>query len=1083
VSDKPTDRDLDVTVPGKPNAVVRDRPSLPPARYVAGDEIARGGMGRVALATDTLLERTVAVKQALTLDPEMLRRFARETKITARLEHPSIVPVYDAGTDGDAPFYVMRRVSGQPLSELILVSSSFEARIALVPNLLAAAQAVAHAHARGIVHRDIKPANILVGTLGETVVIDWGLAKVVDEPDDDDPIEQAAGDSLRTRVGTVFGTPGFMSPKQLRGEAVGYAADVYALGASLYFLLSGKPPHHAPTGEAMMELAAEGPPMPLAELVPGVPRELAAIVDTALAYGDRRYLDASAFAEDLRRFSTGQLVAAHHYSSRERLVRFLRKHRAAVAIGMIALAVIAVGATLSFQRVLAERDRADAEAAEAVAAREQERERADQLTLIRARMLVDTNPTEAIALLKDIDPTSRRLAEAHGLASAAMMRGVPWGMPPPGTATAIVELSPDGERLLQTTIAGELFVWDLTKRTLVLKRDFGKGFGLRGIWLGNRILVHGRVVPALLDPDTDTLQPVDLPKVHQILVSNDQTFNVALDGTGAVLFDRDGKVTGRPWPGHQVKGAAVTGNGAYLALVSDREMVVLSRDGKEVATRTGKLGLVYASRTNRIAIRDDLDIWELELGPTPKWTKLETSMFHKIVMSLAYRGDELLVAMASGHILALRAGKLFELERVSGTMAFLSEAGQGDFLYALGQSQLLHLHDGGHRRIPLPQVMLSPRIAARPGVDRFVVASNEVTLIYDLATLRPRKLPIPADVHAEFYDEHTLIVSAEQSSWFDLDTGKAIAIQPPMPGISRNLVVSREAGKVVHIVWRGETTELYEVRAGSPDARLIYSGPPVGAVEILDDGTVVYARNRTLSVVGTPDRALITLATPLASLVSRRSDFVIASTGGELVRGTVAGVVERLQLSRPDDTLNFAPTGRPIPPHLDVTPTGDILVGWGTTVWKWTDRLEPVLTVGATLSDLRAIGDGVLVLMPNRRGVIADLETRQLHELPVLTNEVVFSAWKRRALAFDVSGSYHFVELSTFTTWPSTARHWSIKPPALSESGRSLITRTKDELVRWTIPLGTGPIRPRLDLATNATINREGLLTWPWLQR
>jgi hypothetical protein len=700
VSDKPTDRDLDVTVPGKPNAVVRDRPSLPPARYVAGDEIARGGMGRVALATDTLLERTVAVKQALTLDPEMLRRFARETKITARLEHPSIVPVYDAGTDGDAPFYVMRRVSGQPLSELILVSSSFEARIALVPNLLAAAQAVAHAHARGIVHRDIKPANILVGTLGETVVIDWGLAKVVDEPDDDDPIEQAAGDSLRTRVGTVFGTPGFMSPKQLRGEAVGYAADVYALGASLYFLLSGKPPHHAPTGEAMMELAAEGPPMPLAELVPGVPRELAAIVDTALAYGDRRYLDASAFAEDLRRFSTGQLVAAHHYSSRERLVRFLRKHRAAVAIGMIALAVIAVGATLSFQRVLAERDRADAEAAEAVAAREQERERADQLTLIRARMLVDTNPTEAIALLKDIDPTSRRLAEAHGLASAAMMRGVPWGMPPPGTATAIVELSPDGERLLQTTIAGELFVWDLTKRTLVLKRDFGKGFGLRGIWLGNRILVHGRVVPALLDPDTDTLQPVDLPKVHQILVSNDQTFNVALDGTGAVLFDRDGKVTGRPWPGHQVKGAAVTGNGAYLALVSDREMVVLSRDGKEVATRTGKLGLVYASRTNRIAIRDDLDIWELELGPTPKWTKLETSMFHKIVMSLAYRGDELLVAMASGHILALRAGKLFELERVSGTMAFLSEAGQGDFLYALGQSQLLHLHDGGSPKDP-----------------------------------------------------------------------------------------------------------------------------------------------------------------------------------------------------------------------------------------------------------------------------------------------------------------------------------------------------------------------------------------------
>jgi len=1080
VSDKPTDRDLDVTVPGKPSAVIRERPSLPAARYVAGDEIARGGMGRVALATDTLLERTVAVKQALTLDPEMLRRFARETKITARLEHPSIVPVYDAGVDGDAPFYVMRRVSGQPLSELILASSSFDARIALVPNLLAAAQAVAHAHARGIVHRDIKPANILVGTLGETVVIDWGLAKVVDEPEDDDPIEQAAGDSLRTRVGTVFGTPGFMSPKQLRGESVGYAADVYALGASLYFLLSGRPPHHAPTGEAMMVLAAEGPPTPLAELVPGVPRELAAIVDTALAYGDRHYDDASAFAEDLRRFSTGQLVAAHHYSSRERLVRFLRKHRAAVAIGVIALAVIAVGATLSFQRVIAERDRADAEAAEAVAARGQERERADQLTLIRARMLVDTNPTEAIALLEEIDPTSRRLAEAHGLASAAIMRGVPWGMPPASSATAMVELSPDGERLLQTTVAGELFVWDLTKRTQVLKRDFGQGFGLRGTWIGNRILIHGRVMPTFLDPATDTLQPLALPKLLQIMASDDQTLNVGMvDGTEAVLFDRDGKVTGRPWPGHRVKGAVVTGNGRYVALVSDRELVVLSRDGKEVATRTGKLGLVYASKTNRIAIRDDLDIWELVLEPTPTWTKLETSVFHKYVMSIAYRGDELLVTMASGHVLALRDGRLLELERVTGAMAFLADAGRGDFLFALGQTELLHIYEWGHRRIPLPQVMLSPRIAARRGIDRFVVASNEVMLIYDLAAFRPRTLPIPADVHAEFYDEHTLIVSADRSSWFDLDTGKKIAIQTPMPGVSRTLAVSREAGKVVHIVWGGTSTQLFEVRAGSSDARSIYDGPPIGAVEILDDGTVVYVRGRTLSVVGTPDRALLTLAAPIAALVARRSDFVIVSTDGELVRGNVAGVVERIQLPRPE-AIALAPAGHPIPPHIDVTPTGDILAGWGMSVWKWTDRLEPVLTVGAPLSDLRAIGEGVLVLMPNRRGVLADLETRQLHELPVISNEVVFSAWKRGAIGFDVNGYYHFVELSTFTTWPSTARHWSINPPILSESGRTLITHSQHELLRWTIPLGTGPLRPRLELVTNATINRAGLLTWPW---
>ena len=231
-----------------------ESPQRPPAskgRYASGEEIARGGMGRVVEATDTLLDRVVAVKEALTTDPEALRRFARETKITARLEHPSIVPVYDAGGEGETPFYVMRRVTGRPLADLIAAAPTLAERLALVPNLLAAAQAVAHAHRRGIIHRDIKPSNILVGELGETVVIDWGLAKVVGEPEPDDPyasvadrkVDARAEDTL-TRFGTVFGTPGFMSPGQLRGDPVGPTGDVYALGASLYYLLAARPPHH-----------------------------------------------------------------------------------------------------------------------------------------------------------------------------------------------------------------------------------------------------------------------------------------------------------------------------------------------------------------------------------------------------------------------------------------------------------------------------------------------------------------------------------------------------------------------------------------------------------------------------------------------------------------------------------------------------------------------------------------------------------------------------------------------------------------------------------------------------------------------
>src|SRR5260221_5685570 len=230
-----------------PAAAREKRPTIPDiapaydARYRLGVELGRGGMGRVVEAFDTQLGRAVALKEVLPRAGESVdRRFQREVPITARLEHASIVPRYDAGTMPDGrPFYVMRRVTGRPLDELITRARDLPERMALLPNLLAAMDAVAHAHRRGIIHRDLKPANILVGELGETVVIDWGLAKVVGEnvideaePEITEPLVPTAADSLKTQVGSVFGTPGFMAPEQARGEELGPRSDVYALGAT-----------------------------------------------------------------------------------------------------------------------------------------------------------------------------------------------------------------------------------------------------------------------------------------------------------------------------------------------------------------------------------------------------------------------------------------------------------------------------------------------------------------------------------------------------------------------------------------------------------------------------------------------------------------------------------------------------------------------------------------------------------------------------------------------------------------------------------------------------------------------------------
>src|SRR5262249_9553127 len=155
-------------------------PVVDPVVFDLGRELASGGMGRITRAFDRRLGREVAIKEVL--DPLMRARFEREAAITARLQHPAIVPIYEAGTwpDGSA-FYTMRLVDGGTLADAIGKAATMPARIALLPHVVAATEALAYAHSRRIIHRDLKPGNVLVGGFGETVVIDWGLAKELDD--------------------------------------------------------------------------------------------------------------------------------------------------------------------------------------------------------------------------------------------------------------------------------------------------------------------------------------------------------------------------------------------------------------------------------------------------------------------------------------------------------------------------------------------------------------------------------------------------------------------------------------------------------------------------------------------------------------------------------------------------------------------------------------------------------------------------------------------------------------------------------------------------------------------------------------
>lgn len=307
-------------------------------RFSVGPEIGVGGMGRVSLVRDQRLLRDVAWKRG---DWWLLR----EARILAQLEHPGIVPIHDMGFDESGrPYFAMRVVKGRSLSELLRETPSSE-RLQLLRPLLQAAEAVAFAHHRGVVHRDLKPANIMIGRFGESQVVDWGLARVLDDGEDPIPAEVAC--AVSGRESGRIGTPGYMSPEQTRGETADRRSDVYGLGRILARIL---------------DLDAESSALE-------VPLELRAIIAKSTAERpDERYGDAAAFAADLERYLDGRRVSAHTYGQRELFRRFVRRHRVALAVAVVgAVALVVLGVLFVFgidaERVVAERAAAATQAA------------------------------------------------------------------------------------------------------------------------------------------------------------------------------------------------------------------------------------------------------------------------------------------------------------------------------------------------------------------------------------------------------------------------------------------------------------------------------------------------------------------------------------------------------------------------------------------------------------------------------------------------------------------------------------------------------------------------------------------------
>jgi serine/threonine protein kinase len=271
---------------------VADLPDLAGTPYEILGTLGHGGMGTVYRVYDQKLDREVALKvvQLPEAAAGEVDRLLRESRVLARLEHPGIVPVHDVGLlpDGRA-FYVMKRVRGRRLDE--------HARAVSLPERLRAfervCEAVAFAHAHGVIHRDLKPENVMVGPFGEVLVMDWGVAKV--------------RGGLDSPHGAILGTPGYMAPEQERGEVdrVDERSDVYALGALLGFLLAGERPVRPLEAIRRRAMAAEP---------------------------EGRYQRVEDLAADLSRYLAGLAVDAHRESLLERAGRFARRHRMVILL-------------------------------------------------------------------------------------------------------------------------------------------------------------------------------------------------------------------------------------------------------------------------------------------------------------------------------------------------------------------------------------------------------------------------------------------------------------------------------------------------------------------------------------------------------------------------------------------------------------------------------------------------------------------------------------------------------------------------------------------------------------------------------
>ena len=471
-------------------------------KYVVGREVAKGGMGSILSAEESAIRREVAMKVIRRPGESDLLRFVEEAQITGQLEHPNIVPVHELGVDeNDRLFYTMKMVRGITLKkvlELLAQGVAATSQKYPLPVLLTIFQKVcdgiAFAHAKGVIHRDLKPENFMLGGYGEVLVMDWGLAKVINSRAKGDATMTAVKSGVRsarddgnieaTMEGTIMGTPQYMSPEQARGEVetLDERSDIYSLGAILYQILCLRPHVAGKKAMEIVEKVARGETLPLSPKFPHrpIPDSLAAVVHKAMAFdAAHRYASVHELQEDIAAYQGGYATSAEHATAWKQFHLLVARNRKVALTAAAALALVVLVSAGFTLRVISARNQAEAQQKRAVLGEK----RAEQTlatanrTLLRlkfekARSAFDEGRgDEGLAWLAAVlrQDSENRVA-ATWLLSALSDRNFPVPSGPrivipkvnQGTyeGTTALRFSPDGKSLLIGTRTGGLNLWN-----------------------------------------------------------------------------------------------------------------------------------------------------------------------------------------------------------------------------------------------------------------------------------------------------------------------------------------------------------------------------------------------------------------------------------------------------------------------------------------------------------------------------------------------------------------------------------------------------------------------------------------------